>query len=449
MSQHSAPTSPSHARRRILRVAAGLATVATAAALLTACTSGTKASPSGSPERTVVTMWDQTAQTNSPILNELISVYNASQHRYTLKRQFIAGAADQFTPNILNAIKGRQAPDLVFADSSPATMSQIVSTGKVVPLDGLLSTGGHPLTKNDFGSGMIQASTVDDKLYSLPTEAGNYALFYNKQMFAAAGIGKAPATWAEVAADAKKLTTGGAYGIYLPLGPGEWPVFVYEGVLDSAGGALLNGAKTKAAFAGAAGVKALSAWTDIFRAKAAYPTSLADSTQSQGEPGFDARKVAMFIGNVYNIKSTAAALGADNVGVAPFPKIDKPGITIGTNVSFILKSTSAQQAGAWDFLSWFHQPAQMAKFAVATGYLPTNLKAQADPGWKAYVANNPYVSVFAKQLGYGVARPAVTSYSEISAALNTALNQAMTAGVTPQAALSTAATTANSALQGG
>ena len=442
--------------RRIRRKVSAALGVLTAAATLAACggssssTSAATLPGSGTATgRTTVTMWDQTSAKNTPILTQMINAYNASQTKYTITRQFIAGGGNQFTPSILNAIKGSQAPNLVLASSAPASLGSVIDTGQVVALDDLLTTGSTPLARTDFSSSMLTASTFDGKLYSLPTEGGDYAVIYNKQMFAAAGITAPPTTWAEFAADAKKLTIGDVHGAYLPLGSGEWPVSVWLGMLDSAGGTLLSDNNTKVAFNSPAGVAALTSWTDMFTAKSAYPTSLADSTQSQGEPGFDAKKVAMFIGNVYNVATAQTAIGADNVGAFPLPAVGaKPGVLVGTNVSFILKGTADQQAGAWSFLSWFHQPQQQALFASTTGYLPTNLKTQTQPVWTAYVAKNPLVTVFSTALKYGITRPSITAYAEISTALNTALNQAMLGQKSPQDALNAAAADAATALAG-
>jgi multiple sugar transport system substrate-binding protein len=408
--------------------------------------SGTAATDSSG--KTTIVVDDQNSATNTPAFQQLIDRFNASQSTYTVKRQFVPGGGTQLTPAVINAIKGGQAPNVVFADSDPASMSQIVDTGKVVPLDNLLATGSTPVDRSDFSKPMLDAGTFNGKLYSLPTEGGDYAIIYNKQMFAGAGITSTPKTWTELAADARLLTKKGTYGFYPPLGAGEWPPFVYEAMLASAGGQLLSDDHTKAAFDSPAGVTALTAWTDMIANKTAYPNSLADAAQSQGEPGFDTKKVAMFVGEVYNIKSTSAALGAANVGVFPLPSINTPAMVLGENVSFMLQGTAAQQAGSWAFLSWLHQPVQQAPWAAATGYLPTNTKAEDQPAWKDYVAQNPLVSVFANELSYAITRPSIDAYAEISDALNTAINSAMAGKQTPQQALDAAATKADTALKG-
>jgi multiple sugar transport system substrate-binding protein len=427
--------------------------VTVSAAVLALATTGLAACSSNSSTtddsgRTSILIYDINNAKNTPVFEQLIDTFNKSQTMYTVKHQFVPGGGAKVTAAVLNAIKSGQAPNGVFADSDPASLGQIVQTGKVVPLDDVLATGPTPVAKSDFPPAMLDASTFNGKLYSIPVEGGDYAVMYNKQMFAAAGITTTPKTWTELAADAQKLTKNGTYGIYLPLGEGEWPVFAWQAMLQSAGGTLLTDDNTKAAFNSQAGVTALKAWSDMIANKTAYPNSLADSAQDQGEPGFDAKKVAMFIGEPYNIKSAGAALGPSNIDAFPLPAVGpKPGMVVGTNVSFVLQGTPAQQAGAWAFLSWLLQPAQQAPWSASTGYLPTNNQSLTQPAWTSYTAQNPLVSVFAGELQYAETRPSISSYAEVSAALNTAINTAMTGKQTPQQALDAAAAKANTALK--
>ena len=47
----------------------------------------------------------------------------------------------------------------------------------------------------------------------MPFVTRPFVMAYNKEMFANAGITQPPKSWDELAADAKKLTTGGVHGL--------------------------------------------------------------------------------------------------------------------------------------------------------------------------------------------------------------------------------------------
>src|SRR5262249_55264234 len=82
------------------------------------------------------------------------------------------------------------------------------------------------------------------KLYGFPILASARAFFYNKDLFAKAGITAPPRTWDEFVEDAKKIQAlgGGAIGYALPLGPeeaqAEWAIWMWNngGGWESAGG---------------------------------------------------------------------------------------------------------------------------------------------------------------------------------------------------------------------
>lgn len=59
------------------------------------------------------------------------------------------------------------------------------------------------------------------KQYGMPWTTSSRTLFYNKKLFAKAGIKSAPKTWANIEADAAKIKKLGDIGFGLPLGPEE------------------------------------------------------------------------------------------------------------------------------------------------------------------------------------------------------------------------------------
>ena len=58
----------------------------------------------------------------------------------------------------------------------------------------------------DFLPGFLSICESDSKLYGLPFQCSTPVLYYNKELFAKAGINKAPDTWAELMETAKALT---------------------------------------------------------------------------------------------------------------------------------------------------------------------------------------------------------------------------------------------------
>src|ERR1700685_3957018 len=63
--------------------------------------------------------------------------------------------------------------------------------------------------------------TYNGVQYGMPFTTSSRTLFYNKKLFAQAGITAAPQTWADVETDAGKITKLGKVGFGLPLGNEE------------------------------------------------------------------------------------------------------------------------------------------------------------------------------------------------------------------------------------
>lgn len=104
---------------------------------------------------------------------------------------------------ILTAVSSGEGPDVLNIGNTWATTLQ--ASGAFVPWEGeaLEAVGGGDKfvpAALETGGAAGQAPT------SLPLYSMAYGLYYNTKMFDEAGIDKAPATWDEFVADAKKLT---------------------------------------------------------------------------------------------------------------------------------------------------------------------------------------------------------------------------------------------------
>ena len=111
----------------------------------------------------------------------------------------------------------------------------------LTPLDDLAKEAGLDLTK--YNQAMMQGMTVDGKVRAIPYDAEPMVLFYNKTMFAQAGL-KEPGTdytYEQFLSDAKALTKDGVQGFavapdisypYLPFAFANGNVPVKDGKLN-------------------------------------------------------------------------------------------------------------------------------------------------------------------------------------------------------------------------
>ncbi|MGW6984497.1 extracellular solute-binding protein [Streptomyces sp. NPDC054932] len=111
-------------------------------------------------------------------------------------------------------VKAGKAPDVALMGS----YSDFAAEGKLYSAEELLSVGAEA----NFLQPLADAGTVNNRLYGLPFVASSRLLFYNKALFARAGIAAPPKTWSQLKAAAKALKDKGVKFPYaMPLGPEE------------------------------------------------------------------------------------------------------------------------------------------------------------------------------------------------------------------------------------
>ncbi len=187
------------------------------AAICAAGFTGCKSDTVGGKDRITVTMWtDDSSSMN--VMKDLVNEFNGGIGKekniyfdYQIKENDLAKQVEV-------ALVTDQAPDL-FAGPS---ILKLVENEEIACLDDYSELAElreeYPLRRKGW-------TTVNDKLYSLAINLGEYALIYNKDMFRAAGIvdengePTPPKTFDEVREYAKKLTDTSKqqYGIVFPI----------------------------------------------------------------------------------------------------------------------------------------------------------------------------------------------------------------------------------------
>lgn len=126
-----------------------------------------------------------------------------------------SGDAGGYDDKINAAISNGGLPDIFTIDG--VTVAQYADANAIVPIDEYFTEE----ELSDFNPSIIQQGTYDGKLYTLGAMDSSVGIFYNKDMFEAAGIEPAtaeePWTLAELEDAAAKLTTDDCYGITMSL----------------------------------------------------------------------------------------------------------------------------------------------------------------------------------------------------------------------------------------
>ncbi|MEU9244956.1 extracellular solute-binding protein [Streptomyces sp. NPDC048385] len=131
----------------------------------------------------------------------------------------------------------REVKDMVGAGHAPdlaqiGSYADYAAAGKLYEAGDLLSIP----VQADFPAQLAEAGQWKHAQYGIPFAASTRVLFYNKTLFAQAGITTPPTTWDELAADAKALKADGVkYPYALPLGPEEAQAETMQWLLSGGG----------------------------------------------------------------------------------------------------------------------------------------------------------------------------------------------------------------------
>lgn len=344
----------------------------------------------------------------------------------------------------------RKVKEMVDAGDAP-DMAQIgayadyAAEGKLYPVSDLLSIR----TQADFLSQLSDAGQWKHTQYGIPFAASTRVLFYNKTLFAKAGI-TPPTTWDELAADAAALKGKGVkYPVALPLGPEEAQAETMQWLLGGGNGG--NG--------GSGYTDDIGTYTIDSAANVSTFTWLKDELVDKGLTGpvapgrlnraaafaaFADGRVGMVNGHPTLIRQ-AAKKGVD-FGMVPTPgRTGKARASVGVAdwmMGFKQKG-HADQVG--DFLDFVYSRKNVLDFSRDYGLLPVTSSA-SNAMTSSDKAVDKSLRPFLEQLPTSELYPVgKTSWAAVSAAVKQNIGQAVAVGGSPSGVLTRLQSTATAA----
>lgn len=387
---------------------------------------------------TRITLWQGVnPPPNRDVLMVLVDRFNREHPDIQVESLYV-GQAEQQLPKILAAIVGNAPPDLLWFNAT--ITGQLVELDAIRPLEDWLvaSRLGEGIDKALFESMQYQGHT-----WSVPFGTNNVGVFYRPSLFKAAGITKLPQTWEELRQVARQLTrdTNGdkridQHGIVLPLGKGEFTVFLWLPFMWSSGGELVSVDKHEPtisspyAILNEGAIAALEFWRNLIEDGSAV---LSLPERGFEVDGFLAGKVAMQLTGPWTLGQLKAT-GVD-FGVFPIPAAQRRATGIGGENLFVLKTTPQREKAALTFAEYVLSEQFQTEWAIKTGYLPVNIKARSSAKYQAFAAEQPAVKVFLEQAQYGRSRPIFPGYNRMSESLGRAIEAVLLGKSSPSAAL--------------
>jgi len=161
--------------------------------------------------QTEISWWHAMTGANSEVVEKIAGDFNASQSDYRLMPVFKGTYPETLNAGIA-AFRAGQAPDImqVFDVGTGVMMS---AEGAIMPVADVLTNAGMSFDKSQYLPGIVAYySKPDGTMLSFPYNSSSPILYYNKDVFAKAGldVNTPPKTWNEVWDMARQIKTSGA-----------------------------------------------------------------------------------------------------------------------------------------------------------------------------------------------------------------------------------------------
>ncbi|MFF3419673.1 ABC transporter substrate-binding protein [Streptomyces sp. NPDC002698] len=404
--------------RRIRAAAAGAVTI-TLLTAATACGGGSSNGGSNASPKTL-TYWASNQGASIEIDKKTLAPELAKFEKQTgIKVKLEVVPWSDLLNRILTATTSGQGPDVLNIGNTWSASLQ--ATGALLPWDAknFDKIGG----KDRFVDSALGSTGAEGKdPAAVPLYSMAYALYYNKKMFADAGIANPPATWDELVADGKKLSKGGKWGLGAE-GSNASENIHHAFVFAKQHGADFFTADGAADFTNDGAVAAVKQYVDLMAKDKVIAPGNAEYAQNQSVSDFAKGKNAMLLWQSAAANLKSQGMSEDAYGIAPVPvQSGTPGT--GTNVNSmvaginlaVFKNTKNLD-GATKFVKFLTSDAEQKILNGAYSSIPPVKTAQTDTAF-----NSPSNAVLKDTLAKSAAAlPQVADESQFETAVGTAV----------------------------
>lgn len=346
-------------------------------------------------KKVTITFWQAggTPET-SALVRQLIDEFEAANPDIQVNFQAIPWAEDPHT-KFQAAIVGGTIAD-VFTVGDPFE-HVLAAAGALEPLDAYIPQA----VKNDFYPQFIERCTYNGKLYALPWFGTVRAMFYRKDLLAAAGVPEPTTswTWEEFLTYAKKLTRDlNGDGVIDQYGFGTSGRYVsqYQPFVRQNGVDFVDEERNVATANNPAVIEAMQFYVDLIRTHKVTPPGITTINLQEIQKMFAEGKVALF----FDGEDTAATFSkepalAGKFGIGLLPHKKGHAAYAGADVLVMSKQSKNKEA-AWKFIEFFLSPKWMAEYCKLSGFSPARKSLVGHEYFK-----DPIKQAFAKQLEVG------------------------------------------------
>jgi multiple sugar transport system substrate-binding protein len=375
---------------RWVRGGGAVVVTALAAAGLAACGSSGSSSSGDGSANSINLMVAAYSDNTKGEWQQIIKDFEAKNPKVNIKLD--VESWDDINNVITTHVQSHNPPDILNIDA----YASYATAGLLYPAKEVTS----PQLMSDFEPSFAKNATIGNTQWGLPFIASARALFYNKDLFAKAGISNPPKTWADLETDAKKIKSVGAIGYGMPLGAeeaqGESAIW-----FGGAGGGY--GDVKKLTVDSPQNVEGATEMQKIIKSGVTEPNPGATNRDPllnvfiQGQIGMEVSLPQ----TVVQIRQKNPKL---NYGIAPIPTKDGSPFTLGVADHFMaFKNNVDKRPAIKAFFDYFYSAPVYTKWVAAEGFLPVTKSGVAQMGSNKDI--KPFLDLLPDAKFYPAANP--------------------------------------------
>jgi ABC-type glycerol-3-phosphate transport system substrate-binding protein len=366
-----------------------------------------------------------------PVLERYVATYRQVAPQLTVELASLPAGLQEMRQGLITGFAGGTGPDLFISDGP--WLPEFATLGLLHPMPDQVSRD----LKASFTEGGQRYGSYKDVSYVYPYETVVHGLYYNRALFAQAGLDPArpPRTFAELR-EAARRTAGGDGAANAVAGfLGNNRLLYVENFVYNNGGRVVGEDEYgnlkkpyRLTLGEAPALAALQLHHDLYNADR--------SATTRAGPDFTQGTVAMQVltnGSVGAIKQRAPTL---DYAVAPLPtQLSFPAHQLG-GWSWGVGKPSRQTDAAWTLLRWLNNKENILQYVEALAAVTTHKGAAADP--RALAADPERMKVFYQVLPRIThVRPKAVVWSEIEALVEPEILRLFGGEATPRTLLDT------------
>jgi multiple sugar transport system substrate-binding protein len=319
-------------RRRSLLIGAGLALAAAG------CGKEDASSDSGPVEISYM-VWDKD---QAPVLQKIADEFTKAHP--TIRINIQMAPWDDYWTKLQTTVSGGNAPDVFWMNGT--NIGLYASQKVLLPISDQITTDGLDLTS--FPQSLVDLYTFRGKHYALPKDYDTIGLWYNKELFDAAGVKYPDETWTwDTLTQAAVKLTNSAKGVY-GIGAPNLNQTQYYNTIAQAGGYVISPDGKTSGFDDPKTIAGVQFWVDLIHKYKVSPT-LKQMTDTKPRDMFMSGKIAMLYGGSWSANGFHQnAEIKDKIDVAVLPKGAKRAVMIhGLGNVIFAKTKHPKQAWEW------------------------------------------------------------------------------------------------------